>query len=118
MSFIGVVENCGKFSHVVAPGLNCLQWPFEAVSATLSLKIQQLEISCDTKSKDNVFVQVVVTVQYKVVEDKVCYNIYHLFLVTPRFRLLSNCFFHQSLQRVSMCLQLNCFNCRIFQTFS
>ena len=67
----GVVENCGRFSKVVPPGLSCILFPFEVVTAKLSLKIHQMEISCDTKTKDNVFVQVIVAVQYKVMEDKV-----------------------------------------------
>jgi len=67
----GVVENCGKFDRVAAPGLNILFCPFEIMTKTLSLKIQQLEVKCDTKTKDNVFVEVAVAVHYKVVEDKV-----------------------------------------------
>lgn len=44
----------------------------------MSLKIQHLEIPCDTKTKDNVFVSVLVAVQYRVVEDKVSSAFYKL----------------------------------------
>ena len=48
------------------------------VVARISLKIQHLEIVCDTKTKDNVFVKVVVAVQYRVKEDKVSSAFYKL----------------------------------------
>lgn len=43
----------------------------ESITARLSLKVQHLEIAVDTKSKDNVFVNVKVAVQYAVIPDKV-----------------------------------------------
>ena len=57
----GVVENCGKFDRILAPGCHCIKFPFESISARVSLKVQHLEVVCETKSKDNVFVSVVVT---------------------------------------------------------
>lgn len=74
----GVVELCGKFDRVLTPGLGCILWPFSQVVARVSLKIQHLEIACDTKTKDNVFVKVVVAVQYKVIEEKVSSAFYKL----------------------------------------
>eukprot|EP00596_Hydrurales_sp_CCMP1899_P002338 CAMPEP_0119042364 /NCGR_PEP_ID=MMETSP1177-20130426/14837_1 /TAXON_ID=2985 /ORGANISM="Ochromonas sp, Strain CCMP1899" /LENGTH=279 /DNA_ID=CAMNT_0007009117 /DNA_START=159 /DNA_END=998 /DNA_ORIENTATION=+ len=67
----GVVESCGKFSRVLPPGCHFMLWPYEMITSNVSLKIKHLEVHCDTKSKDNVFVQVVVAVQYKVVDSKV-----------------------------------------------
>lgn len=66
-----VIENCGKYSRVGTSGLFCIMWPLEDIKAVLSLKIQQLDVRCDTKTKDNVFVVVEVSVQYQVVKDKV-----------------------------------------------
>lgn len=40
--------------------------PFENMRSIVSLKINQLDIHCDTKTKDNVFVAVNVAVLYKV----------------------------------------------------
>ena len=74
----GIIENCGKYDRVLAPGCSIIFCPFEAYRATLSLKIQHLEIACDTVTKDSVFVQVIVAVQYKVVEDKVSSAFYKL----------------------------------------
>jgi regulator of protease activity HflC (stomatin/prohibitin superfamily) len=39
------------------------------VAGRLSLRVQQLDVICETKTKDNVFVQVGVAVQYKVVTE-------------------------------------------------
>jgi len=49
------------------PGCNCLN-PFcgERVAGHLSLRVQQLDVRCETKTKDNVFVTLVVSVQYQV----------------------------------------------------
>jgi regulator of protease activity HflC (stomatin/prohibitin superfamily) len=61
----------GKFDRVIPAGMFCLKFPCEELKKRISLRIQYLECSCDTKTKDNVFVRVVVAVQYKVVEEKV-----------------------------------------------
>ena len=53
-------------------------WPFEQQVATMSLRVQHLEIPVDTKTKDNVFVVVSIAVQYKVVADKVSSAYYKL----------------------------------------
>lgn len=47
----------------------------EAVAGKLSLRVQQLDVRCDTKTKDNVFVRIIVSVQYQVRED----NLYDAF---------------------------------------
>ena len=62
----GIVEDCGKFSSVMAPGLHCLIPCVQSLRSRVGLKIRHLEVMCDTKTKDNVFVRVVVAVQYKV----------------------------------------------------
>jgi len=67
----GVVEDCGKFSTVFAPGAHCLIPCIQSLKSRVSLKIRHLDVICDTKTKDNVFVHVVVAIQYKVVDSKV-----------------------------------------------
>eukprot|EP00270_Netrium_digitus_P015985 TRINITY_DN565_c0_g1_i1.p1 TRINITY_DN565_c0_g1~~TRINITY_DN565_c0_g1_i1.p1 ORF type:complete len:287 (-),score=80.09 TRINITY_DN565_c0_g1_i1:379-1239(-) len=67
-STVGIVERCGRFSHVAQPGLNCFNvFLGEWLAGILSLRVQQLDVRVDTKSKDNVFVTVVCSVQYRVV---------------------------------------------------
>jgi len=75
---VAVVETCGKFNRISAPGLDLLKCPFEAVRSVVSLKIQQLDVKCDTKTKDNVFVSVNVAVLYKVVPEEVVNAYYKL----------------------------------------
>lgn len=75
---VAVIETCGKFNRVSAPGLDLLKCPFEAVRSIVSLKIQQLDVKCDTKTKDNVFVEIKVAVLYKVVPEEVVNAYYKL----------------------------------------
>ncbi|WIA14777.1 hypothetical protein OEZ85_003261 [Tetradesmus obliquus] len=67
---VAVIERFGKYSHIAYPGCNCLN-PLcgEGVAGILSLRVQQLEVKCETKTKDNVFVTLVVSVQYQVRRD-------------------------------------------------
>jgi regulator of protease activity HflC (stomatin/prohibitin superfamily) len=74
----GVIEDCGKFSTIFAPGFHVFIPCFQAVRSEVSLKIRHLDIMCDTKTKDNVFVRVVVAIQYKVVDSKVPSAFYKL----------------------------------------
>jgi len=68
---IGIVERFGKFSHTANPGMNCILWPVFSMSQTLSMRIQPLVVECETKTRDNVFVNVAVSVQYQVIREKV-----------------------------------------------
>lgn len=74
----GVIENCGKFSRVATAGFSCLTCPFETVRGVVSLQVQSQTIHCETKTKDNVFVNVEVNVMYKVVPEKVVSAFYKL----------------------------------------
>src|SRR5665213_2498244 len=61
---VSVVERLGKFNRVALAGLN-FKIPFlEWIKGTLSLRIQQLDVLIETKTKDNVFVHITVSVQY------------------------------------------------------
>lgn len=66
---VGVVEDLGQFKRLVGEGPSCILWPLQSVAGRLSLRIQQLDVLVETKTKDNVFVQVGVAVQYKVVTE-------------------------------------------------
>jgi regulator of protease activity HflC (stomatin/prohibitin superfamily) len=47
-------------------GMNCVLWPCETLAGRVSMRVRQLEVQCATKTKDNVFVTLVVVVQYQV----------------------------------------------------
>jgi regulator of protease activity HflC (stomatin/prohibitin superfamily) len=75
---IGIVEFFGKFSRIAKPGLNMKVPFFERVAGKVNLRIQQLDVSVETKTQDNVFVNVIVSVQYFVLEDRVYEAFYKL----------------------------------------
>lgn len=66
---VGVVEDLGQFKRLVGAGPSCIFWPLQSVAGRLSLRVQQLDVMCETKTKDNVFVQVGVAVQYRVMTE-------------------------------------------------
>eukprot|EP01033_Poteriospumella_lacustris_P001543 gene1543-1118_t len=70
-SEVGVIENCGKFSRLAEAGCFCLSCPFEYVAGRVSLRVQELKVRLETKTLDNVFVTVDVSVQYQVIREKV-----------------------------------------------
>jgi len=73
-----VIERLGKFTRIAPAGLN-FKIPFiDRISGRLSLRIQQLDVKIETKTKDNVFVNVVVSVQYYVLPGKVVDAFYKL----------------------------------------
>lgn len=64
---VAVVEDLGNFKRLLDPGLHLIPYPLSQVAGTLSLRIQQLDVACETKTKDNVFVKVEVAVQFRVI---------------------------------------------------
>ena len=73
-----VVERFGRFLAVRHPGLH-IKIPFvDKIAGRLSLRILQLDVIVETKTKDDVFVKLKVSVQYKVIEDKVYDAFYRL----------------------------------------
>lgn len=75
---IALVERMGRFIGVREPGLH-LKIPFvDKISGKLSLKVQQLDVMVETKTKDNVFVKLKVSVQFNVIPEKVYDAFYRL----------------------------------------
>jgi len=87
---IGIVEDLGSFKKLLQPGFNFIPFPLSQVAGTLSLRIQQLDVSCETKTKDNVFIRVEVAVQYRVVTES-AYEAYYR-LSDPRSQIQSYVF--------------------------
>ena len=62
-----ILEKLGKFSGVRHAGLH-FKTPFvERVRDTINLQVRQLDVQVETKTKDNVFVEIPVAVQYQVI---------------------------------------------------
>ena len=73
-----VIERFGKFHSVRQSGLQLKIPVFDRLAGKLSLKIQQLDVIIETKTKDDVFVKLKVSVQYKVIKEKVYDAFYKL----------------------------------------
>ena len=73
-----VVERFGKFVSVRQSGLQIKIPIIDNVAGRLSLRIQQLDVVVETKTKDDVFVKLKVSVQFKVIREKVYDAFYKL----------------------------------------
>jgi len=74
----GVVERFGKFNRVAKPGLNVkIPW-IDWVAGRPNLRVQELPVKVETKTEDNTFVHVIVSVQYFVDPDRVYEAFYKL----------------------------------------
>jgi regulator of protease activity HflC (stomatin/prohibitin superfamily) len=73
-----IIERFGKFSSIRSAGLQ-FKIPFiDRIAARLSLRIQQLDVVVETKTKDDVFVHLKISVQYQILRDKVYDAFYRL----------------------------------------
>lgn len=73
-----IMERFGRFHSVRNSGLQ-LKIPFiDRVAARINLRIQQLDVIVETKTKDDVFVRLKVSVQFKVVSTKIYDAFYKL----------------------------------------
>ncbi|MCB0374571.1 MAG: SPFH domain-containing protein [Sinomicrobium sp.] len=73
-----IIERFGRFQSVRNSGLQMKIPVVDRVSGRLSLKIQQLDVIVETKTLDDVFVKLKVSVQYVVIKDKVYEAFYKL----------------------------------------
>ena len=73
-----IVERFGKFHSIRQSGLHIKIPLVDRISGRLSLKIQQLDVIVETKTKDDVFVRLKISVQYKVIKEKVYDAFYKL----------------------------------------
>ncbi|TRZ46056.1 SPFH domain-containing protein [Robertkochia solimangrovi] len=73
-----VIERFGKFHSIRNSGLQLKIPIVDTISGRLSLKIQQLDVIVETKTLDDVFVKLKVSVQYVVIKDKVYEAFYKL----------------------------------------
>ncbi|XP_055806318.1 hypersensitive-induced response protein 1-like [Solanum dulcamara] len=78
-STVAIKERFGKFNDVLEPGCHFLPWCIGSqIAGYLTLRLQQLDVRCETKSKDNVFVTVVASIQYRALADKATDAFYKL----------------------------------------
>ena len=73
-----VIERFGKFTSIRNSGLQLKIPIIDRVASRVNLRIQQLDVLIETKTKDNVFIKMKVSVQFKVIQDKVYEAFYKL----------------------------------------
>ncbi len=73
-----VLERFGKFLRIATPGLNW-KWPLiDSVAGRISLRVNQITLTMETKTKDNVFVKIPISVQNRVRPESVFDAFYKL----------------------------------------
>lgn len=73
-----IIERFGKFNRILTSGLNFQIPIIERVAARVNLRIKQLNVAVETKTLDNVFVEIVAIVQYQILHDKIYESFYVL----------------------------------------
>jgi regulator of protease activity HflC (stomatin/prohibitin superfamily) len=73
-----VIERFGKYARIAGPGLH-IKWPIiEAVVGRVSIRVRELNVEVKTKTQDNVFVNLLIAVQFFVTKEKVWDAFYKL----------------------------------------
>jgi regulator of protease activity HflC (stomatin/prohibitin superfamily) len=75
---VAVITRFGKFLRVADAGLNWKTPYFDTVAGLVSLRVNQITLTMETKTKDNVFVTIPISVQNRVRPEKVYDAFYKL----------------------------------------
>ncbi|MGA3080338.1 MAG: SPFH domain-containing protein [Terracidiphilus sp.] len=75
---VAVITHFGEFKRVATPGLNWKLPFFDSVAGVVSLRVSQISLTMETKTKDNVFVTIPISVQNRVRPEKVYDAFYKL----------------------------------------
>ena len=73
-----VIQRLGKFNRIARPGFKLRIPIIESVASKENLKIQQLDVDVETKTNDDVFVILKISVQYRIINNKVYEAFYEL----------------------------------------
>lgn len=88
---IFVIELFGRYRRLLSPGLNFIIPLVEKVAHKESMRTRQLDVDVETKTNDNVFVVVRVSVQYRVSSADAVYNAFYQ-LENPEWQMQSYVF--------------------------
>ncbi len=75
---VAILERFGKFHSTRNPGFHVRIPLVDQIAGKISLRIQQLDVLVETKTKDDVFVKTKVSVQYMVLKEAVYEAFYKL----------------------------------------
>ena len=73
-----VIQRLGKFNRISGPGLKLKIPVLESIASKENLRIQQLDVDVETKTLDDVFVILKISVQYRIISSKVYEAFYEL----------------------------------------
>jgi len=85
-----IIERFGKFQYFRNSGIHFKIPLIDKIAGRINLKVQQLDVNVETKTKDNVFVRLKVSVQFRVMTDSVYDAFYKL--ESPRAQITSYVF--------------------------
>ena len=68
---IYVIQRLGKFKRMASPGLGFIIPFIDQKAGVINMRVQQLDVDVETKTRDDVFVHLRVSVQFKVMSDKI-----------------------------------------------
>src|SRR6266567_9544214 len=104
---VAIITRFGKFLRVANPGLNW-KWPLiDSVAGRVSLRVNQITLTMETKTKDNVFVTIPISVQNRVRPEKV-YDAYYK-LSDPVAQIKSGCVAESMGENSYCCEQMDFF---------
>lgn len=78
-SYVGLLERFGEYQRILKPGFHSVFCCGIDKVNRISLRFQQLNLTVETKTSDNVFVKIAMSVQYNVIDDKVYEAYYRLY---------------------------------------
>jgi regulator of protease activity HflC (stomatin/prohibitin superfamily) len=87
-----IVERFGRFHKISGPGLNFKVPLIDSIAGRISHRVRELEINIESKTKDDVFVHLLVAVQFYVRESEDAVKAAHYKLVNPQQQISSYVF--------------------------
>ena len=87
-----IVERFGRFLKVADPGLNFKVPIFDSVAGRVTHRVRELEITVESKTKDDVFVDILIAVQFLVPETEDAVRAAHYKLMNPQQQISSYVF--------------------------
>lgn len=81
---VGIIERFGKFNKTVQAGLNIKIPLVDKLVVRMNMRVQQLDVSVETKTEDDVFINLKVSVQYAIMPEKAYEAYYRLNNVTEQ----------------------------------
>lgn len=87
-----IIERFGRFHRIAGPGLNFKIPIIDSVAGRITHRVRELEITVESKTKDDVFVDLLVAVQFFVSENNEAVNAAHYKLVNPSQQISSYVF--------------------------